>query len=70
MIYKVDIWCHHSKIDFFESNDAKELNNWIIENGYSYSWGEGNCAIYVYKNGVDLSLTEQENEGINWTDYC
>ena len=63
MTYRVDVWIHHGKEDSFESDNAKEIDEWI-RNNYIHTHNHGDCAIYVYKNEIDLSLTEMEKEGI------
>lgn len=65
-MYIVQIWQFHKIIDSFKTNDVKEADNFIKSKGYALLYDYGGCMIYVYKNEINLSLTEMENEGFTW----
>lgn len=64
--YRIDIWQFHKIINTFITNNPEAINEWVKDNHYMELWSNGGCAIYVYKNEITLSITEQNNEGITF----
>ena len=59
MKYKIEIWKYHKCIDEYESNDIDKIRKWFREN-YGYTYVNGGCCYYIYKNNKRLSFEEEQ----------
>ena len=65
-MYRADVFQGKEKIGTFITNIPHKINQYIKGLKYDEMYEEGKCSIYIYKNEITLSLSEQRKEGINW----
>ena len=65
-IYRADVFQGKEKLGTFITNIPHKINQYIKGLKYDEMYDEGKCSIYIYKNEITLSLSEQRKEGINW----
>lgn len=60
MRYRVEVWRHGDPSSIYEDNDINALVQ-----VYKEDWGaeEGECTIYVYEDGRELSVEEEHALG-------
>lgn len=65
-IYRADVFQGKEKLGTFITNIPHKINQYIKCLKYDEMYEKGKCSIYIYKNEITLSLSEQRKEGINW----
>lgn len=65
-MYRADVFQGKEKLGTFITNIPHKINQYIKCLKYDEMYEEGKCSIYIYKNEITLSLSEQRKEGINW----
>ena len=56
-MYKIEIWQRRSLVEVYESDDMQNILAW-----FKWYWAgaseNGDCAIYVSKNGIEITFEE------------
>lgn len=63
MMYKAEIWRHHSVIDTCESDNVDDIREWFKSKWYM-SYEDGECYLEVYRDDEELSWDEKFNLNI------
>jgi hypothetical protein len=63
-MYKIEIWQHHTITEKYESDNIEEVLHWYKEKWW-WIYEIGDCAFYLYKDGSELSFTEEVELGFH-----
>ena len=58
--YKIEIWQYHKVVEHKRFTSKKKAQEWLKNSGWFLCWDEGLCAIYVYKNNIEIDFDEEE----------
>ena len=56
-MYKIEIWQRQSLVEVYEQDDIQNILAWFKWYWFDVS-EKGDCAIYVYKNGIEMTFEE------------
>lgn len=56
-MYKIEIWQRRSLVEVYEQDDIQNILAWFKWYWFDVS-EKGDCAIYVYKNGIEMTFEE------------